>query len=56
MEIFMSIHSSQLMTDDVHHLSTVIQVEQMYITSVQETPVLIVVHQPEEDLVNELKS
>jgi hypothetical protein len=56
MEIFMTIHPSQLMTDDVHHLGPIVQVEKMNITGVQEPPELVVVDQPEEDLVNKLES
>jgi hypothetical protein len=44
------------MTNDIHHLGPVVYVEEMNIAGVQEVPELVVIHQPEEDLVDELKT
>ena len=56
MEIFMAIHPSQLMTDDIHHFGPIVQVKEVDVASVQEPPELVVVDQPEEDLVHKLES
>ena len=56
MKIIMAIHSSQLMTDDIHHFGPIVQVEKMDVAGVQEPPELVVIDQPEENLVHKLES
>jgi len=56
MKIIMAIHSSQLMTDDIHHFGPIVQVEKVDVAGVQEPPELVVIDQPEENLVHKLES
>ena len=56
MKIFVAIHPSQLMTDHIHHFGPIVQVEKMDVAGVQEPPELVVIDQPEENLVHKLES
>jgi hypothetical protein len=44
------------MTDDIHHFGPIVQVEKVDVAGVQEPPELVVIDQPEENLVHKLES